>query len=192
MKMKKYIIIAPLIWFFSCEDNDNNTTYIKDTGIIINEINYNSSELFNPSDWIEIYNNSIEIIDLSLWQLKDENDEHIFIIPSQTILLPDEYLIFCKDTLKFINCFPSVTKLIGNLGFGLGGGGDMIRLYDSSESLVDIVNYDDDDPWPILADGSGPTLELKNPNLDNETSENWSASENYGTPGEANSSLINN
>ena len=34
--------------------------------------------------------------------------------------------------------------------------------------------------------------ELKNPNLDNETSENWSASENYGTPGEANSSLINN
>ena len=83
MKMKKYIIIAPLIWFFSCEDNDNNTIYIKDTGIIINEINYNSSELFNPSDWIEIYNNSIEIIDLSLWQLKDENDEHIFIIPSQ-------------------------------------------------------------------------------------------------------------
>ena len=192
MKMKKYIIIAPLIWFFSCEDNDNNTTYIKDTGIIINEINYNSSDLFNPSDWIEIYNNSIEIIDLSLWQLKDENDEHIFIIPSQTILLPDEYLIFCKDTLKFINCFPSVTKLIGNLGFGLGGGGDMIRLYDSSESLVDIVSYDDNDPWPILADGSGPTLELKNPNLDNETSENWSASEYYGTPGEANSSLISN
>ena len=147
--------------------------------------------LLEAMEWFD-YNNSIDTVDLSLWQLKDEDDEHIFIIPSLTILLPDEYLIFCKDTLKFINYFPSVTKLIGNLGFGLGGGGDMIRLYDSSESLVDIVSYDDDDPWPILADGSGPTLELKNPNLDNETSENWSASENYGTPGEANSSLINN
>ena len=67
----------------------------------------------------------------------------------------------------------------------------MIRLYDSSESLVDIVSYDDDEPWPILADGSGPTLELKNPNLDNDTSGNWSASENYGTPGEVNSTITN-
>ena len=159
---------------------------------LINEINYNSSESYNPEDWIEIYNNNTDTIDLSLWQLKDEDDEHIFIIPPQTILLPNEYLIFCKDTTKFVNCFPPVTKLIGNLGFGLGGGGDMIRLYNANASIVDIVSYDDDDPWPILADGSGPTLELKNPNLDNETSENWSASENYGTPGEAYSTLINN
>ena len=190
--MKKYILIILSIWLFSCEDNDNNTIYIKDTGIIINEINYNSSDLFNPSDWIEIYNNSINAIDLSLWQLKDENDGHIFTIPSQTILLPDEYLIFCKDSVKFMNCFPSVTRLIGNLGFGLGGGGDMIRLYDSSESLVDIVEYDDNDPWPILPDGNGPTLELKNPYLDNGISESWIASENYGTPSEPNSTLINN
>ena len=190
--MKKYILITLLIFLFSCEDNDSNTIYIKDIGIIINEINYNSSDLFNPSDWIEIYNNSINAIDLSFWKLKDEDDGHIFTIPSQTILLPDEYLIFCKDTVKFMNCFPSVTKLIGNLGFGLGGGGDMIRLYDSSESLVDIVEYDDNDPWPILPDGNGPTLELKNPYLDNGISESWVASENYGTPSEPNSTLINN
>ena len=42
--------------------------------IIINEINYNSSNSFDTEDWLELFNNSNEIIDLSNWSLKDEID----------------------------------------------------------------------------------------------------------------------
>ena len=57
--------------------------------------------------------------------------------------------------------------------------------------MVDIVEYENQNSWPASADGGGPTLELKNPNLDNYVSENWSASENLGTPGEMNSVYLN-
>ena len=40
---------------------------------MINEINYNSSDGFDPEDWVEIYNSSSNTIDMGSWLLKDEN-----------------------------------------------------------------------------------------------------------------------
>ena len=158
-----------------------------DAGVVINEINYNSSESYDPGDWVEIYNNSSNTIDMGSWFLKDDNDDHIFTIPANTLLLPDQYIVFCTYTLKFMALFPDVSSYHGDMDFGLGGGGDLVRLFDSNGSMVDIVEYDDDDPWPTLANGSGPTLELKHPSLDNSLWENWSASDGNGTPGAMNS-----
>jgi hypothetical protein len=170
--------------FYCCEDTQPESS---DAGVVINEINYNSLDSFDPDDWVEIYNGSSDTIDLGSWLLKDENDDHIFTIPLNTLLLPDQYLVFCKDTIKFTDLFPDVSPYYGDLGFGLGSGSDFVRLFDSSGLLVDIVEYDDVAPWDTLADGSGPTLELNHPSLDNTLGENWSASENYGTPGAVNS-----
>jgi len=96
-------------------------------------------------------------------------------------------LVFCTDTLRFTALFPDVSAYYGDLGFGLGGGSDFVRLFDSNGLLVDMVEYDDDAPWPMLADGNGPTLELNHPSLDNTLGKNWSASDDYGTPGAVNS-----
>ena len=180
------LIILGLL-FYCCEDTQPDNSDVIDAGVVINEINYNSLDSFDPDDWVEIYNSSSEAIDLGSWLLKDENDDHIFTVPSNTILLPDQYLVFCKDTIKFIALFPDVNPYYGDLGFGLGGGGDFVRLFDSNGLLVDIVEYDDIAPWDTLADGSGPTLELNHPSLDNTLGENWSASDGYGTPGAVNS-----
>ena len=76
------------------------------------------------------------------------------------------------------------------MDFGLSGGGELIRLFDSSDVLVDAVQYDDSEPWPEKADGNGSTLELINPNLDNTLAENWAASSGYGSPGALNSSYL--
>ncbi len=45
-------------------------------------------------------------------------------------------------------------------------------------------------PWPMEADGSGSTLELINPDLDNSVTSNWKSSIGFGTPGEINSTFI--
>ena len=81
-----------------------------------------------------------------------------------------------------------MVQYVGNMDFGLGNGGDIVRLFDLNGSLVDIVDYQDESTWPDSADGGGPTLELINPNFDNSKSENWFSSENFGTPGHINSS----
>ena len=186
MTKNKILLLIIFFSFWSCEDS-KNITETKDYGIVINEINYNSSESFDPDDWIEIYNKSDSTIDISSWSVKDSDDEHIFTIPSNTYLAANQYLVFCKDTQKFTTCFPNTTKFLGELGFGLSGGSDIIRLYDFEGKLADIVEYDDGSPWPISADGNGPTIELKNPSLDNDSPESWAASSQFGTPGEINS-----
>ena len=156
-------------------------------GIVINEINYNSSDDFNPEDWIELYNSSESPINIGTWKLKDEANDHVFTIPENTILSAGDFIVLCKDTAAFEYLFPEVNNFIGDLGFGLGGGGDMVRLFDSYEILMDDVEYDDEDPWPVEADGTGATLELIHPSLDNSLPENWIASEGFGTPGGVNS-----
>ena len=173
--------------FYCCEDTQPDSSDIIDAGVVINEINYNSLDSFDPDDWVEIYNSSNETIDLGSWLLKDDKDDHIFTIPLNTLLLPNQYLIFCTDTIKFTALFPDVNPYYGDLGFGLGGGGDIVRLFDYNGLLVDIVEYDDIAPWDTLADGSGATLELNHPSLDNTLGENWSASQSHGTPGAVNS-----
>ena len=52
---------------------------------------------------------------------------------------------------------------------------------------MDDVGYDDEDPWPVEADGTGATLELIHHSLDNSLPENWIASIGYGSPGGENS-----
>ena len=178
--------IISIIFFNYCEDTTPDQE-ILDYGIVINEINYNSTDNFDSDDWVEIYNNSNDTIDIGSWLLKDEDDDHIFTVPSNIKILPEQYIIFCKDTIKFTELFPDVESYYGNLGFGLSGGSDLVRLFDSTGSLADTVRYDDEDPWPLSADGDGPTLELKHPTLDNTLWESWSASEGYGTPGAQNS-----
>ena len=178
--------------FYCCEDTQPDNSDVIDAGVVINEINYNSLDSFDPDDWVEIYNSSSETIDLGSWLLKDDNDDHIFTIPLNTLLLPNQYLVFCTDTIKFTALFPDVNPYYGDLGFGLSGGGDLVRLIDYNGLLVDIVEYDDIAPWDTLADGTGPTLELNHPSLDNTLGENWSASEGYGTPGAVNSVYTGN
>ena len=159
--------------------------------IIINEINYNSSANFDGDDWIELYNASSESEDISNWTIKDDDDSHIFIIPDNTILEANGYLVIVKDASKFAVHFPDI-PFIGDLGFGLGGGGDQVRLFDTNENLVDFVDYDDTTPWPECADGNGPTLELTSWDTNNELAENWACINDYGSPGRENVYILSN
>lgn len=158
--------------------------------ILINEINYNSDDAFDTEDWVELINRSSEPIDISGWAFADENDDHVFTLPENTIMDGGSYIVLCVDTSVFRTHFPDAVPILGNTGFGFSGGGEVLRLFDGAGNLVDSVEYDDDEPWPVAADGDGATLELENPWLDNSDPANWEASENHGTPGAQNSTYI--
>ena len=153
--------------------------------IVINEINYNSSPDFDCEDWVELYNNSDHMVNLSGWVFKDGNDEHKFNLPDKN-LNSNEYLVLCRDTSKFSALFPDVKNIAGNFDFGLNNGGELVRLFDNSMNIVDSLTFDDELPWVVEPDGTGATLSLKNPDLDNSIPENWFASSGHGTPGKVN------
>ena len=158
---------------------------------VINEINYNSSDDYNSDDWVELINPGEIEIDISDWILKDDDNSHGYTIPDETVIQPNNYLVLAKDMDLFSSSYPDINNVIGPFDFSLSGGGDQVRIFDSDGVLIDSVQYDDIDPWPVEPDGNGPTLELINPTLDNLLSESWAASTDNGTPGAQNSTYDN-
>ncbi len=261
--------------------------------VIINEINYRSDEDFSPNDWLELYNPKSYAIDLSNWQIKDDNNNHVYNIPQSTVIEPEGFLVVVKNESDFSNAYPGI-PFIGELGFGLGGS-DAVRLFNSTSKLIDEVYYDIEDyssdcnhtlnmidsygdgwqgnavdiiadgqtiysqatfddgasasiqfeimhgatielawtdgswssevsweiidgvgdlisfgefgdtlegenvlancfenisDWPSCADGTGYTLELINPNLDNYNAENWDCINDFGSPNAPNNSNL--
>ena len=185
-RISNLFIYLIAILFYNCENTiieiPNEVVY----GIVINEINYRSSAIFNPEDWLELYNTTSEGVEIGLWSFKDDNN-NVFIFPENLKIESGEYLVLCKNYQMFSQFFPGVTNVIGNFGFGLSGGGELLRLFDANEQLVDQVEYNDIYPWPTEPDGTGPTLELINPYVENDIASNWVSSIANGSPGSVNS-----
>ncbi len=160
--------------------------------IVINEINYKSGDEQDTDDWIELYNPNSKPIDLSDWVVKDDDDTHIFNIPQDTNIEAKGYLIIAKNKEDFLSFFLSVTNVVGDIDFGLGSKSDAVRLYNDTDVLEDEVQYDFDNSWPNCADGSGSTLELKIPGLDNNNPTNWDCINDKGSPGKPNDESLTN
>ena len=180
-----YLILIGL-FYYSCENTITDSSIGINYGVVINEINYRSSDQFNPEDWVELHNPTNKTISMGLWIFKDDNN-NVFTFPEDILLQSGHYLVLCKNPDTFSQLFPNVLNVIGGFGFGLSGGGELLRLFDSNEQLVDKVEYNDIAPWPTEPDGTGPTLELINPSLENDMASNWAASNGNGTPGKKNS-----
>jgi len=156
--------------------------------VVINEINYNSAEDFDPGDWVELHNPSLVAVDLSGLRFRDEG--HVFVIPDGTGIEAGGYLVLVENLTGFQTLFPGVGGVVGDLGFGFSGGGEPLSLVAADGEVYDHVTYDDDPPWPPEPDGLGPSLELIDPAYDNDQSYAWAASSNHGTPGTTNSAVV--
>jgi hypothetical protein len=157
--------------------------------LVINEINYNSANNFDTRDWIELYNPHEEALNIGNWVFKDDNDDHNFTIPEGTMIPSEGYLVIVRDSAAFNTFFPEVDNYMGEFDFGLSATGELLRLFDATGALVDTVHYSNAEPWPTAPDGTGPTLELLNPVLDNALPESWAADSQNGTPGAMNTTI---
>ena len=155
---------------------------LTDKSIVVNEINYNSSPVFDTEDWIELYNPDDKSIDLSKWILRDSKSNQYVLADGITINAKG-YLVVCRDTAKFKKLRPSIKSVVGNIGFGFSSTDERISLLDSSNKAVDEVSYSSNGSWNPLPNGKGQTLSLIDPQLDNSLAVNWKASQLYGTPG---------
>jgi len=160
--------------------------------LVINEINYNSSDALNTKDWIEIMNNGKSTVDLTGWHISDSEPDSGLLFPSGMALDPGEYLVICHDLKYFRTVHSDIENAIGDFPFGLSSDGDMIILYDKENLVMDALDYKTSSPWPENANGTGNTIELINPDYDNSKGESWKGSNTLGgTPGVQNYWYIN-
>ena len=143
--------------------------------IIINEIMYAPSDNWGGTynEWIELYNNDIEITNLTGWTIDGKE------IP-QTIIQPNEYLIIAKNNITFKEFYPNVTCTIVKVAISLTNSGETIILNDEASTIMDSVDY-----TQYVSDGLGYK---NNKTLERNTTSGWKESSVYGgTPSLKNS-----
>jgi hypothetical protein len=154
------------------------------TNLTISEINYSSNPAFNPGDWIELYNYGNSALDLTGWHIRDNNNYHRFELPAGTSIVAGGRLVIAEDLTLFSSLFPSVSNVIGPLGFGIDNQGENIRLYKPNNVLFQTIPVSYLSPWPIAAAAGGYTLEsATNNNL--HLGSNWTTGCPGGSPGVA-------
>ena len=146
--------------------------------IIINEISANNQL---TGDWIEIYNNSEEEIDLTDWVFRDSRND--FIIPKGKIA-PKDYAILCQSANAFKKAFPDKQNVIGDFAFGLNKTKETLELYSVNNAMIDSVIYE------LSKMKSAFTLSLKSPEMENSLLSNWDVMMGTGTPNTANPSYL--
>ena len=138
--------------------------------IIINEISPNNKK---AKDWVELYNHSDEAINLEGWNFTDE--KHEYKLPS--VIVPGgEYVILAEDSAAFVQEFPAVYPVVGDIPFGLSKRKENLGLYAADGALIDSFAY----VFPPT--DSTFTLGLLLPGLDNSDLENWEIIKGKGTP----------
>ena len=149
---------------------------------------YKSSSDFDSEDWIELVNPSEDTVNVFSWILKDDDNDHIYVLPDSIVIPGNGFLVISKDMEAFHSVYNHEPNITGDVPYGFGQG-DQVRVYSAIMMLVDSVQYESNDPWPSFSNNFGPSLELINFE-DNLLPQNWSASVNIGgTPGLLNSSL---
>lgn len=91
--------------------------------------------------------------------------------------------MIARSIVKFQWAHPDAPDPIAT-PFGLGNGGDTLRLFDPFGVERLRFSYGDSAPWPVAADGGGSTLVLADPDSDPARPDSWAPSTRRGgTPG---------
>ena len=136
--------------------------------VVINEIHYDPPDKTEFSEFIELYNNSNESVDLSGWEFTEGVR---YQIPNGTTLDPQSYLVVAQDPSTIRNVFG--VDSVGPWDGKLKNSGERIRLRDGEGQLVDEVDYQRGFPWPTVGEEPGNSIELINPSLENDIGGNW-------------------
>ncbi|HET7900724.1 MAG TPA: lamin tail domain-containing protein [Candidatus Nanopelagicales bacterium] len=154
--------------------------------VVINEIMYKPAG-GDDGEYVELTNpSSTESVDLSGWQIPEIG---LTIAPG-TVILPKAQLVFVSKDTAFRALYPSGDRIVaGQFSGHLSDTGQTLTLTQGART-ADVVTYGSADPWPAAAAGTGPSLELSDPSLDNALASSWSAGPGTGTPGLPNSAAL--
>ena len=152
--------------------------------VLLSEIGYHGSDDNDGSDYVELHNRTA--VDVSLKGYAFTNGIS-FSFPEDAVLPAGGYLLVVKDPDHSRWRRVTAPKL-GPYEGNLADGGERLTL-DDGDCRVETVKYADRAPWPLGADGYGPSLERVDFAVSAEDYHAWRASlDRVGTPGEPNSS----
>lgn len=160
--------------------NNKFTLYIptltKRNDILINEIMFDVDK--NSYEFIELYNNSNEELQISNWFMADATDiknERFNQIVTNASIEPNGYVIIVSDSavFKHINPLEKEKVLFTKRKFSLNKSDDIICLYNSAKTVIDSLAYSELWHEDFLPTTQNISLEKIRPDLPTQSEENW-------------------
>ncbi|MFC1452883.1 DUF2341 domain-containing protein [Verrucomicrobiota bacterium] len=154
--------------------------------LVINEIHYHPYLKTELSEFIELYNAGTNRADLGGWHF---SAGIAYTFPENTFLDAGAYIVVAEDPATIDSVFG--VPALGPYDGQMSNDGEAVVLRNAAGGREDEVDYNTRFPWPISADGEGPSMELVHPSLDNDLAGSWRCSGYPGqgdpTPGRQNS-----
>ncbi|MFP6873302.1 MAG: lamin tail domain-containing protein, partial [Verrucomicrobiales bacterium] len=155
--------------------------------IVINEIHYNSEPNTTANEFVELYNSGSSTVDLSGWFFSQGIS---YTFAQDTEIEADSYLVIAERVTPLLEQFG--VAALGPFSLSLAGNGETLELRRADGTIADTVSYKASFPWPVGAGGTGASMELINPGLDNDLGGAWRSSQSgfsgvqatYVSPGE--------
>lgn len=109
--------------------------------ITISEIYYDPTGTDAGHEWIEIYNDESELVDLSGWKLFENNVNHGITAVNGDLLLPaGAYAVIADNAVNVAVDFPGIQYLYDS-AFSLNNTGELLAIKDSDLEIIDEVTY---------------------------------------------------
>ena len=157
--------------------------------VVINEVMYHP--LPGQAEYIKLYNVTGTAIDLGDWAFRDAIE---YTFPTGEVIGAHACLFLTptnEAAFRALYQLDLAIPVIGNITNNLNNSGDDLQLYRPGEPetnnvtpmiLVDRVDYEETAPWPIAADGYGPSLYKVRAGLYGNDPGNWITGSTNGTP----------
>jgi hypothetical protein len=154
------------------------------TGLTFSEIMYHPTADGDGqrTEFIEIYNSNPFFEDISGWRLTGNVE---FTFPENTIVQGNSFLVVAPVPADVESAY-GISGVVGGFTNNLPNEGGTLRLRKRSGGIVLEVNYTDQPPWPVAADGAGHSMILARPSYGENNPQAWAASAfKGGSPGSA-------
>lgn len=147
--------------------------------------------MYHPTTEVGVTEKQLEFLELKNTGTDDLNLNTVivaggiqFIFSFDYILQPNEFAVLVSDSTAFHSRYPGV-KVAGQYESNLANSGEGIIISANLNKLIDL-EYKDDLPWSVLADGHGYSLVPSeiNPTTNQESYQDWKNSCSImGSPG---------
>lgn len=154
------------------------------TPFVISEIHYHPPPRLDGrnAEFIELFNSQPWAEDISGFRLSGSVD---FSFPSNTTIAARSYLIVAAAPAD-VEAVYGLSSVLGpwTQTNGLPNDAGTVRLHNRRDAVLLEVNYRDEPPWPVAADGGGHSLVLARPSFGEADPRAWGASQlPGGSPG---------
>jgi hypothetical protein len=150
------------------------------SNLVITEFHYHPATA-DKSEFIELTNLGDRTIRLDGVHVR--GGVH-FTFPTGARIEPGERIVLVENRDDFRAVYGDAARIGGVYSGKLSNGGELFELVDASGTVLQSIDYDDDNGWPAGADGPGFSMQLLFPDISSSLASNWRASAiRGGTPG---------